>query len=307
VRWVSLLTPRRCATEPSQAGSSGWAPALICVCRLLGVFDAEQRQTGRGLPCASTSCPEQTPLRSPCVWTYVSWTQDVCFVGCLLLAHCHKPVQMAASPAPKGAFLASCRCYVAHPRRPGWRRPLRLATFACLLALTILRTVSKPAGPFVRDGLARSVPWDWRPWGPRQSTPLATQVTTVLSCESASPRSFLHCSTPGLPSPSSRSVEVPGRMQSSASLTMGTVRRSAVSAWGVGHCSVRLRSRPSSARLARTGETTPPTKVQTFFSRVRLLRVRVDPTDKIDRISTHFHSPHQGPDAVALARPVCLS
>ena len=30
-------------------------------------------------------------------------------------------------------------------------------------------------------------------------------------------------------------------MQSSADLTMGTVRRSAVSAWGVGQCSVRLR------------------------------------------------------------------
>jgi hypothetical protein len=64
---------------------------------------------------------------------------------------------------------------------------------------------------------------------------------------------------------------------------------------------------PTEAGTPQGGIATPPTKVQTFFSRVRLRRVRVDPKDNIDLISTHFHSPHQGPDEVALARPVCLS
>ncbi len=65
--------------------------------------------------------------------------------------------------------------------------------------------------------------------------------------------------------------------------------------------------RPTEDGTPQGGVTTPPTKWQTFFSRVRLLRVRVDPKDNMDLISTHFHSPHQGPDEVALARPVCLS
>ena len=64
---------------------------------------------------------------------------------------------------------------------------------------------------------------------------------------------------------------------------------------------------PSKAMFASRGDTTPPTKLQTFFSRVRLLRVRVDPKDNIDLISRHFYPPHQGPDEVALARPICLS
>ena len=35
--------------------------------------------------------------------------------------------------------------------------------------------------------------------------------------------------------------------------------------------------------------------------------MRVDPKDNIDLISSHFSPPHQGPDAVALARPICLA
>ena len=59
--------------------------------------------------------------------------------------------------------------------------------------------------------------------------------------------------------------------------------------------------------LAQRGESTPPTKLQTFFFRVGLFRVRVDPKDDIDLISRHFYPPHQGPDEVALAHPICLS
>ena len=85
------------------------APAFIFLCRLLGIFAAEQSQTGRGLPFAALSFPEKTHLRSPCVWKYLSLTQDWFFLGCLLLAHCPKTLKMAASTEPKVALLASCR------------------------------------------------------------------------------------------------------------------------------------------------------------------------------------------------------
>ena len=47
-------------------------------------------------------------------------------------------------------------------------------------------------------------------------------------------------------------------MKSSAYRTRCTLRRSAVPPCGLGNRSLSLRSRPSSARLARTGETMPP-------------------------------------------------
>jgi uncharacterized membrane protein YgaE (UPF0421/DUF939 family) len=42
----------------------------------------------------------------------------------------------------------------------------------------------------LRDGLAMYLPWYLRTWCPRKSKPLSTQVMTVFSCESSSPRSF---------------------------------------------------------------------------------------------------------------------
>jgi len=59
--------------------------------------------------------------------------------------------------------------------------------------------------------------------------------------------------------------------------------------------------------LARTGELTPPTKLQTFFFGIRIASVRIDPKHDIDLIPGYFHPLHQGPDAIPLARPVgCL-
>jgi len=55
------------------------------------------------------------------------------------------------------------------------------------------------------------------------------------------------------------------------------------------------------------GIITPPTKLQTFFFGVRIVRVRIDPKHDIDLIPGYFHPLHQGPDEIPLARPVgCL-
>ena len=56
--------------------------------------------------------------------------------------------------------------------------------------------------------------------------------------------------------------------------------------------------------LAKRGETTPPTKLQTFFFGVRIARVRIEPKHHIDVIPGHFHPLDQRPDEVPLARPV---
>jgi hypothetical protein len=50
----------------------------------------------------------------------------------------------------------------------------------------------------------------------------------------------------------------------------------------------------------------PPTKWQTFFFRVGLPSVGIDPKHNIDRIPRHFPPLHQGPEQVPFARPVDL-
>ena len=52
------------------------------------------------------------------------------------------------------------------------------------------------------------------------------------------------------------------------------------------------------------GETTPPTKLQTFFSGVGITGVWIDPKYDIDVVPGHLHPLDQCPDEVALARPV---
>jgi hypothetical protein len=55
------------------------------------------------------------------------------------------------------------------------------------------------------------------------------------------------------------------------------------------------------------GETTPPTKWQTFFFGTRISSVRIDPQHAIDLIPGDFHPLPQGPEESPLARPVgCL-
>ena len=58
--------------------------------------------------------------------------------------------------------------------------------------------------------------------------------------------------------------------------------------------------------LAEGGDTTPPTKLQTFFFGIRIARVWIDPKHDIDVISGHLHPLDQRPDEVAFARPVSL-
>src|SRR4029453_1902884 len=52
------------------------------------------------------------------------------------------------------------------------------------------------------------------------------------------------------------------------------------------------------------GETTPPTKWQTFFFGIRISSVRIDPKPDIGLIPGDFHPLHQGPEESPLARPV---
>src|SRR5947208_16687118 len=63
-------------------------------------------------------------------------------------------------------------------------------------------------------------------------------------------------------------------------------------------------SRPWSAIFARSGESTPPTKLQTFFFEVRITRVRIDSKDDIDLVLGYFDPLHEGPDEVPFVRPI---
>jgi len=53
------------------------------------------------------------------------------------------------------------------------------------------------------------------------------------------------------------------------------------------------------------GVITPPTKLQTFFSRGRVRGTLVDSKDHIDLIVCHFDPLHYGTNQLAFARPVC--
>src|SRR4029077_10651861 len=56
--------------------------------------------------------------------------------------------------------------------------------------------------------------------------------------------------------------------------------------------------------LASSELVSPPTKLQTFFFRIVITRIWVDPKHDIDLVRRDFHSLDQRPDEVALARPV---
>ncbi len=138
---------------------------------------------------------------------------------------------------------------------------------------------------------------------PRKSNPASTWVMLVFSGESSSPRSFRHVSTSGWTSCSSNSLELPVMMKSSAHRIRFTLARRL---WTValGYFSLSFCSRPSRVRLAKTGETTPPTKLQTFFFGIRISKVRIDPKHDIDLILRDFHPLDQRPDQVPLTCPV---
>src|SRR5262249_58569680 len=52
------------------------------------------------------------------------------------------------------------------------------------------------------------------------------------------------------------------------------------------------------------GIVSPPTKLQTFFFRIVITRIWVDPKHDIDLVTCDFHPLDQRPDKVAFARPV---
>src|SRR5262249_33828069 len=56
--------------------------------------------------------------------------------------------------------------------------------------------------------------------------------------------------------------------------------------------------------VVQGGVVSPPTKLQTFFFRIVITRIWVDPKHDIDLVTCDFHPLDQRPDEVALARPV---
>src|SRR5215467_2452180 len=72
----------------------------------------------------------------------------------------------------------------------------------------------------------------------------------------------------------------------------------------VGYFSRRSASNPSRVILARTGEISPPTKLQTFFFGIVITWIWVDPKHDIDLVTRDFHPLDQRSDEVALARPI---
>ena len=61
---------------------------------------------------------------------------------------------------------------------------------------------------------------------------------------------------------------------------------------------------PSLSGSPQGGISTPPTKLQTFFSRVETRRRLVDPKHDIDLVLCHFNPLHQDTNQLAFARPV---
>src|SRR2546426_9130596 len=110
-----------------------------------------------------------------------------------------------------------------------------------------------------------------------------------------------HCATTGV-SFSIISLLLWAKMKSSAYLTKVRLRRlSRLPLFPVAlyHSSRSLpmaaltsASMPCSAILARRGDLTPPTKLQTFFFGVRIARVRIDPKYDVDLIASHFYPLH---------------
>ena len=56
--------------------------------------------------------------------------------------------------------------------------------------------------------------------------------------------------------------------------------------------------------FARRGDSTPPTKLQTFFFGVSVFRVRIDPKHDIDLVLGHFHPLYEGTDEISFVRPI---
>ena len=61
---------------------------------------------------------------------------------------------------------------------------------------------------------------------------------------------------------------------------------------------------PSKAMFASKGDTSPPTKWQTFFFGIIITRIRVDPKHDMDCVTRHFYPLDQRSDEGAFARPV---
>src|SRR5438128_10089864 len=71
-----------------------------------------------------------------------------------------------------------------------------------------------------------------------------------------------------------------------------------------GYTWVMASSIPCRAMRANKGARTPPIKLQTFFFRVGLLRIRIDSKDDIHAARGHFHPLDQGTNHLAFAEPV---
>src|SRR5215831_3871248 len=183
----------------------------------------------------------------------------------------------------------------------GLRHKIRWPVVACLLDFMMFRTLPRKACTFFLAGWAKYVPPYFRICCPRKSNPSLICVMWVFSGESVRPRSLRNASTSGLTSYSSSSLLLPVIMKSSAHLTMLTiplrtlVRRKRL--WR--HC-----WSPSSVRFIRTGEISPPTKLQTFFFGIVITWIWVDPKHDIDLVTRDFHPLDQRSDEVALARPI---
>jgi hypothetical protein len=65
-----------------------------------------------------------------------------------------------------------------------------------------------------------------------------------------------------------------------------------------------IRSTAVRYRLLRSGESSPPTKLPTFFFGIVITWIWVDPKHDIDFVTRDFDPLDQRPDEVALARPV---
>src|SRR6267154_6899152 len=83
----SIFLPHRDSKYGAHCGSCGLAPALILICRFIGVSDAVSKMTSLVVPSSFFSVAANTQFRSPFVLKYLSFNQRTPFLGCLPTDH----------------------------------------------------------------------------------------------------------------------------------------------------------------------------------------------------------------------------
>ena len=186
---ASICTSDRRSQYSAQAGSSGLAAPLLCVCRLLGTLEACRRETGWGVPSLPAPMPCTPQWSPPTVVTYCSFLPLHGFGGCLLGAHGPSACKIAWSLLAPVGWLETCRGECAQPGIIGCSGLRRLPAVAWAFLAILPRLFAHTVSTFFVEGVMSICPsWERRLCCPRQSQPSALWVLLVFSGDRAGVR-----------------------------------------------------------------------------------------------------------------------